>query len=106
LWYRCHLSRKPNITVKINEISRDYGTRDIEFIAEAKSNAGIEFYSWDFDYDESKGFKPHVIRDVEGKQQRKLNAGTYHIAVKVVDNDGLESLEIIKLKVNGIIERK
>ncbi|MCL2130881.1 MAG: hypothetical protein FWH36_00270 [Lentimicrobiaceae bacterium] len=100
------LSRKPNIIVTINEISRDYGSRDIEFIAEAKSDAGIEFYSWDFNYDESRGFKPHIIRDVEGKQQKKLNAGTYHIAVKSVDNDGLESMEVIKLKVNGEIERQ
>ena len=100
------ISKKPNIIVTINEISRDYGTRDIEFIAEAKSDAGIEFYSWDFDYDESKGFKPHIIRDVEGKQQRRLNAGTYHVAVKTVDNDGLESMEIIKLKVNGDLERE
>ena len=100
------MSRKPNITVTINEISRDYGAREIEFIAVAKSDAKIEFYSWDFDYDESKGFKPQVIRDVEGKQLRKLNAGTYHIAVKAVDNDGLEGIEIIKLKVNGEVERQ
>ena len=99
------LSKKPNIIVKISEVLRDDATRDIEFIAEAKSDAGIEFYSWDFDYDESRGFKPHIIRDVEGHQQRKLDAGTYHIAVKAVDNDGLEGVEVIKLKVNGMVER-
>jgi hypothetical protein len=101
------VSKKPNITVEVNELSREAnGERDIEFIATAKSDAGIEFYSWDFDYDESKGFKPVVIRDLEGRQQRRLNAGYYNIAVKAVDNDGLEGLETLKLKVNGVLERK
>ncbi|MDR2496732.1 MAG: hypothetical protein LBD21_06355 [Tannerellaceae bacterium] len=100
------LSRKPNITVEVNELSRNAGgERDIEFIATAGSDAGIEFYSWDFDYDESKGFKPIVIRDLEGRQQRRLTAGYHNIAVKAVDNNGLESLETIKLKVNGVLER-
>jgi hypothetical protein len=27
------------------------------------------------------------------------------IAVKVVDNDGLESIEVIELKMNGTVER-
>jgi hypothetical protein len=44
--------------------------------------------------------------DKEGKQQHKLKAGIHHIAVKVVDNDGLESIEVIKLKVNGSVERE
>ncbi|MDR0559166.1 MAG: hypothetical protein LBG92_03290 [Prevotellaceae bacterium] len=99
------ISKKPKIEVKIAELSREPdGYREIEFIAKGDSNAGIEFYSWDFDYDESKGFKSAVIRDVDGKQQRKLKAGTYHIAIKAVDNDGLESVETIKLKVNGGVE--
>ncbi|MDR2496640.1 MAG: site-specific DNA-methyltransferase, partial [Tannerellaceae bacterium] len=101
------VSKKPNITVEVSELSRDLsGERDIEFIASAKSDAGIEFYSWDFAYEESKGFKPFVIRDLEGRQQRKLKAGYHNIAVKVVDNDGLESLETLKIKVNGTVERE
>jgi hypothetical protein len=43
--------------------------------------------------------------DREGKQHAKLKVGLHNIAVKVVDNDGLESLEVIKLKMNGAIER-
>jgi hypothetical protein len=31
--------------------------------------------------------------------------GTHTIAVKVVDNDGLENVEIIKLKINGAVEQ-
>jgi hypothetical protein len=44
--------------------------------------------------------------DKEGKQIVKFKAGgTYNVAVKVVDNDGLESVEVVKLKVNGVVER-
>jgi DNA modification methylase len=98
---------KPTIGVHINEISIDEkGNRKIEFIVGGESPAGIEFYSWDFSYDvEKKKFKPTVIRDTSGKQIINLNVGTYNIAVKVVDNDGLENIEVIKLKINGGINR-
>ncbi len=81
--------------------------REIEFTAKGESESGIEFYAWDWDYNEEKGiFKPEFLRDREGKQVHKFKAGTHCIAVKVVDNDGLESLEVIKLKVNGNIEKE
>jgi hypothetical protein len=90
----------------LNELSRDAsGIREIEFIAAGRSEAGIEFYSWDFDYDAEKGFRASVIIDREGNRRQQLKAGVHHIAVKAVDNDGLESIETIKLKVNGTVER-
>jgi DNA modification methylase len=98
------ISKKPNVKIEINEISRDSITREIEFIATGQSDAGIEFYSWDFNYDAEKGFKASVMLDKEGRQTVKLKAGYHNVAVKVVDNDGLESLETLKLKVNGVIE--
>jgi UTP-glucose-1-phosphate uridylyltransferase len=96
------VSKKPTIKIEVDELSRDLsGIREIEFVATGKSPYGIEFFSWDFEYDVEKGFKSSVIRDTNGKQQRPFKAGTYHIAVKAVDNNGLESIETIKLKVNG-----
>ncbi|MDR2384236.1 MAG: hypothetical protein LBD80_01045, partial [Tannerella sp.] len=92
--------------VEINELSRDNkGVREIEFVAAGQSEAGIEFYSWDFGYSVDKGFRASVIIDHEGRQRHKLKAGVHNVAVKVVDNDGLESIEIIRLKVNGTVER-
>ena len=79
--------------------------REIEFIATGQSEAGVEFYSWNFNYDSEKGFKADVMIDKEGKQTAKFKAGLHNIAVKVVDNDGLESVEVVKLKVNGVVER-
>ncbi|MBS1537763.1 MAG: site-specific DNA-methyltransferase [Bacteroidetes bacterium] len=101
------IAKKPTITVEVNEIGRDKkDIREIEFTAEGQSPAGIEFFSWDFDYNEKDGFKPEIIIDKIGKQQHKFKAGQHIIAVKVVDNDGLDNIELIKLKVNGKVERK
>ncbi len=84
---------KPAISVHISELGKDEkGVRRIEFAAAGESPAGIEFYSWDFAYDAEKGFKPEVFIDKEGKQIYSCKAGLYHIAVKVVDNDGLENI--------------
>jgi hypothetical protein len=112
------IAMKPKVTVAMKELKKEpekksqglqspgaKGNRKIEFIAEGESEAGIEFYSWDFDYDAGKGFKASVIIDKEGRQSHTFKAGVHTIAVKVVDNEGLESIETIKLKVNGVVEK-
>jgi DNA modification methylase len=105
------IATKPAIGVHINELEKDAsdgtsaGGRKIELTAVGQSAAGIEFYSWDFTYDKEKGFKSSIIIDKEGKQIVSLKTGTHTIAVKVVDNDGLENMEIIKLKINGVVEQ-
>ncbi|MBK9250289.1 MAG: site-specific DNA-methyltransferase [Ignavibacteria bacterium] len=100
------IAKKPTITVEVNELGRDKkDISEIEFTATGNSAAGIEFFSWDFDYSEKDGFKPEIIIDKQGKQQHKFKAGQHIIAVKVVDNDGLDNIELIRLKVNGVVER-
>jgi hypothetical protein len=100
------IAKKPTIKVEIKELSRyDKGISEIEFIASGQSEAGIEFYSWNFNYNSENGFKADVVLDKAGKQTAKFKAGQHEIAVKVVDNDGLESIEVVKLKVNGTTER-
>ena len=106
------IAKKPSLKVAV----RDYGTpkdmpkdegtlfagvREIELTAEGKSEAGIEFYAWDFDYKAEKGFRVDIMIDKEGVQVRKFKPGTYQIAIKVVDALGLDNIEVIKLKVNG-----
>ena len=100
------ISKKPTIKVEISELRKDEkGIREIQFLAFGESEAGIEFYSWNFHYNHENGFIADVMIDKEGKQIVKFKAGgTYNVAVKVVDNDGLESVEVVKLKVNGTIE--
>lgn len=100
------IAKKPSLTVEVNELGRDKkNIRELEFVATGHSEAGIEFYSWDFDYNAEKGFKPEVIIDKQGKQHYKFKPGQHTIAVKVVDNDGLDNIELIRLKVNGTVER-
>jgi len=36
----------------------------------------------------------------------KFKPGTHNIAVKAVDNEGLEAIEIVKVKINGVVERE
>ena len=100
------LSVKPSVAVHIKELEvLQEGSRKIEFTAVGNSLSRIEFYSWDFNYNmEKKKFNPSVIMDKEGKQILTLKPGTHNIAVKVVDNDGLENVEIIRLKINGKLE--
>lgn len=100
------IAKKPTLTIAVNDLGKDKkDLREIEFTASAVSIADIEFYAWDFAYQTDKGFKPAVLIDKQGVQKHKFKAGLHNIAVKVVDNDGLDSIEIIKLKVNGTIER-
>jgi len=102
------IAKKPAIRVEISDSGKEEkGIREIQFLAFGESEAGIEFYSWNFNYNSEIGFKADIMIDKEGKQIVKFKAGgTYNVAVKVVDNDGLESIEIVKLKVNGKIERQ
>ena len=93
------------VKLSILEMGKDAKKmHEIEFVANAQSSAGIEFFSWDFDYKNDK-FTPEILLDKLGKQAYKFKAGLHHIAVKTVDNDGLENIEIIKLKINGAVER-
>ena len=62
-------------------------------------------YSWDFDYDAEKGFKASVMIDKEGRQNHTFKVGVHTVAVKIIVNDGLESVETVKLKVNEIIKK-
>jgi hypothetical protein len=48
---------------------------------------------------------PEVVIDKQGKQQHKFKPDQHTIAVKVVDNDDLDNIELIRLKVNGTVER-
>ncbi|MBS3999414.1 MAG: hypothetical protein KGZ71_02910 [Desulfobulbaceae bacterium] len=102
------IAKKPKLKVTIDDIGVDAkGIRELEFRAEAESEAGIEFYSYDFAYNaDEKKFNPTVVLDREGHQSYKFKPGLHTIAVKAVDSEGLEAIEVIKLKVNGAVERE
>lgn len=98
------ISMKPSLKVELQDKGPDQkGHREIDFVATGSSAAGVEFYSWDFDYN-GQLFKAEILLDKTGHQTWKFKPGLHVIAVKVVDNDGLENIEIIRLKINGKIE--
>jgi len=97
------LAKKPKLTISFKDLGLDSKKlREIEFVAEGESDAGIEFYAWNFNFNPPEGFKADVLIDKIGKQIQKFKTGTHTIAVKAVDNEGLESLEVITLKINGM----
>jgi len=98
------IAKKPTLNLQFNDLGLDAkNCREIEFIATAQSEAGIEFFAWDFNYEAEKGFKAEVMMDKSGQQTQKFKTGQYQIAVKVVDNDGLENIEVMTLKMNGAV---
>jgi hypothetical protein len=110
------IAKKPNITVHLRDMNAPHtdaadlagsifeGIKEVEFTAKGVSESGMEFYAWDFRYD-GKTFKPEEMLDKTGVQVRKLKPGEHTIAVKAVDNDGLEALEIVRVKINGSVKR-
>ena len=77
--------------------------REIEFKAEGESDNGIEFYSWDWEYDKKEGFKASVYRDAEGIQKHSFSSGSHSVGIKCVDEAGLECLEVVNLRINGVV---
>ncbi|MCL1826920.1 MAG: hypothetical protein FWG20_02665 [Candidatus Cloacimonetes bacterium] len=100
------VSNKPKLVLDFTEKGRDTNSDVVvQISASAKSDAGIEFYSWDFSYNEEGGFNAELMLEPTGKIERAFAPGEYHIACKVVDADGLENIEIVKLRVNGFVLR-
>ena len=98
------IAKKPTLYVEMQDLGKLKELRQISFVAIGQSEAGIEFYAWDFTYNETN-FVPEILLDKTGKQTYLFKAGEHKIAVKVVDNEGLENIEVIKLKVNGVVQR-
>jgi len=99
------IAKKPKLTLTCNDLGLNAKKlREIEFIAVGESESGIEFYAWDFNHEVENGFKADVMIDKVGKQTHAFKAGSYKVAVKVVDNEGIESIEMITLKTNGVLE--
>jgi len=108
------IAKKPTLQVEMQDLGKvgaanSKELRQISFVATGQSEAGItgvttRFYAWDFNYN-GTNFVPEILLDKQGRQTYLFKAGEHKIAVKVVDNEGLENIEVIKLKVNGEVKR-
>ena len=96
------IAKKPALTLAIASQGRDpKGVWEIKFTATASSDVGIAFYSWDFEHHPEQGFKPTLLMEETGCQSHKFKPGRHTIAVKVIDEQGMESTEVLTLNVNG-----
>ena len=44
--------------------------------------------------------------EIMSSHLEKFEPGQHSIAVKAVDNEGLEAVEVVRVKVNGVVELK
>jgi DNA modification methylase len=94
------MAERPKLQVTHTVVSTDKkGLHQVQFNATAQSDCEIQFYSWDLDYKADLRFRPSILLDKKGEQTVSLKTGQHTIAVKVVNDNGLEVLEIIRLAV-------
>ena len=68
------------------------------FEARAESDAGIDFYSWDFNHNENEFIADELV-DTTGIQTHKFTEGEHKIAVRAFDKRGLDGIDKVKIKV-------
>ena len=88
-------AKRPKVSLKTDELEDN----EYLFVADAESEAGIEFFSWDFAHNEKDGFKADIVLDKEGQQKRKFKEGTHQIAVEAIDKQGFDGMDKVKIKV-------
>ncbi|MCL2074814.1 MAG: hypothetical protein FWH18_12920, partial [Marinilabiliaceae bacterium] len=84
----------PKVTLTAEEIEN----LKYKFEANAESDIGIDFYSWDLSHNQ-KEFKADVVMDKKGVQEKKFTEGEHHIAVQAVDKKGLSGTDKVKIDV-------
>jgi hypothetical protein len=109
------IANNPKVSLDYNVIGKDSKDLwEIEFTANAISESPIRYYSWNFGYQmptkdtkiKGETFIAERILERQHSVSHKFGAGTYNIAVKVVDTDGMENIEVVSLKVNGKVEKE
>jgi DNA modification methylase len=100
------LAHKPKVNLKFLDLGeKEKDLNEIQFIASGESDCGMNFYAFDFNYDiETKVFNANDMFNKTGIINYKFKTGKYNIAVKAVDNNGLENTEVITIKINGVIK--
>jgi hypothetical protein len=84
----------PKVTLTAEELE-DLKYR---FEANAETETGIDFYSWDLSHNQ-KEFKADVVMEKKGVQEKKFTEGEHHIAVQAVDKKGLSGTDKVKIDV-------
>ncbi len=89
------MAERPKLQVTHTVVNSDKkGFHNVQIVATAQSDCAIQFYSWDLDYKPDLRFRPSILLDKKGEQMVPLKTGQHTIAVKVVNDNGLEAIEI------------
>jgi site-specific DNA-methyltransferase (adenine-specific) len=98
------IAMPPRITLDFDFC--DTGNKDDKRVSFTATGADIELWQWDWDYSAAKGFAPEVLRDSTGMQTHTFLTGSYEIAVRGTDADGISAIETLRLVVNGGVHRE
>jgi DNA modification methylase len=106
------MDKKPAVELEFNDLTEvpeggfalPVSSRLIEIVAASSANCAAN-YAWDFAYDRERGFRAEHLICPDGRVVRELEAGVHEIAVKVVDNAGIENIEAARVVVNGGIHK-
>ncbi len=97
------IAKKPKLSIKITDLEKTEKGHLLKFEAYIETDKEIEFLTWDWDYgkDPEKPFDPEILFGKDFVLEKEIPAGEFQIACKVVDIDGIEAMEVVKIKVNG-----
>jgi len=84
----------PKVTLTAEELE----DLKYKFEANAESEIGIDFFSWDLSHNE-KEFRADVVMDKKGVQEKKFAEGEHCVAVQAVDKKGLSGTDKVKIDV-------
>ncbi|MDR1809414.1 MAG: hypothetical protein LBR34_03280 [Prevotella sp.] len=85
----------PQVTLTAEELEN----YKYQFEAKTENVADIDFYSWDWSYNETEDFKADVLFDKDGKITHKFPEGEHNVAVEATDKQGLSGRGKVKIKV-------
>jgi SAM-dependent methyltransferase len=98
------LSVPPNISLSYEW--RNVGEKHDKEITFTATGDDIEIWQWDWDYRADGGFKGEVLMDKTGQQIKIFPAGRHEIAVRGVNREGVSSVEILHLVINGGVHKQ
>jgi len=84
----------PKVTLTAEELEN----LKYKFEANAESETGIDFFSWDMSHNE-KEFRADIVMDKKGVQEKKFAEGEHCVAVQAVDKKGLSGSDKVKIDV-------
>ncbi|WP_299456294.1 DNA methyltransferase [uncultured Microscilla sp.] len=95
---------KPEIQYTIQ--ASDNEQQEVQFELKVDDQQNIAFYSWDFDYQPDKAFRPQEMLKQQAELTYNFAPGKYMVAVQTTQKDGLSSMQTLEIEVKSNLEEK